>query len=189
MNVYDFDKTIYLKDSSTDFIIYCMKKKPWLLYKLPSIIWALIQYKCGRALKDRMKEKVFSLISHFQPVDEIVAEFWKGHRGGIAKYYLERRKPDDVVISASPEFLLKDICKELGVHTLIASCCDTKNGKWLAPNCYGQEKVVRFRALFGDTPVEEFYSDSLSDTPMAEIAQKAFLVAGETLSPWPDKEV
>lgn len=185
MNVYDFDKTIYLNDSSTDFIIYCMKKKPWLAYKLPAIGWAFLQYKRGKALKDRAKEQVFSIIRYFQPIDQTVAEFWRQHRGGIARYYLAQKQPTDVVISASPEFLLRGICKELGVHTLIGSLCDTQTGKWLAPNCYGQEKVVRYRAAFGDTAVEAFYSDSLSDSPMAEIAHKAYLVAGETLSPWP----
>ena len=32
--------------------------------------------------------------------------------------------------------------------------------------------------------IEEFYSDSRADTPLAEIAQKAFLVKGERLENW-----
>ena len=35
MNVYDFDKTIYRRDSSTDFILYLFRRRPALLRFLP----------------------------------------------------------------------------------------------------------------------------------------------------------
>ena len=104
---------------------------------------------------------------------------------GFSKYYLAQKRPDDVIISASPSFLLCDICKELGIGTLIASEADEKTGKWLRKNCYGAEKVVRYREIFGDEKIDEFYSDSLSDSPLAEIAEKAFVVDYENLTPWP----
>ena len=104
---------------------------------------------------------------------------------GFSKYYLAQKRPDDVIISASPSFLLRDICKELGIGTLIASEADEKTGKWLRKNCYGAEKVVRYREIFGDEKIDEFYSDSLSDSPLAEIAEKAFVVDYENLTPWP----
>ena len=88
-----------------------------------------------------------------------------------------------MIISASPEFLLKPICKKLGIKYLIASRVDPSTGMYLGENCYGEEKVRRFKKQF-DTKPEEFYSDSLSDAPMANIAEKAFLVDDDILIPW-----
>ena len=42
----------------------------------------------------------------------------------------------------------------------------------------------RFRERYPDGHVEEFYSDSYSDTPMAELAEHAYLVKGDTLREW-----
>jgi len=184
MNVYDFDKTIFNPDSSKKFIFYCLKKKPYVVYRLPLAGVYFIKYKLGLCEKDAMKEKLFSIIRHFQPLDKYVHDFWSKNMDGFSKYYLAQKRPDDVIISASPSFLLRDICKELGIGTLIASEADEKTGKWLRKNCYGAEKVVRYREIFGDAKIDEFYSDSLSDSPLAEIAEKAFIVDYETLTPW-----
>ena len=51
-------------------------------------------------------------------------------------------------------------------------------------NCHDTEKVRRFRALYPDAEIDEFYSDSLSDSPLAELAGKAFLVKKGRLSEW-----
>lgn len=40
MNVYDFDKTIYKKDSSVQFYLYVIRKKPFIfLSVLGSKLW------------------------------------------------------------------------------------------------------------------------------------------------------
>ena len=64
---------------------------------------------------------------------------------------------------------------------------DKKTGKIIGNNCHDKEKVRRFYERFPDGHTENFYSDSLSDTPMAEIADNAFLVKKGVLSPWPGK--
>ena len=97
---------------------------------------------------------------------------------------MEQKKTDDVIISASPEFLLSPVCKKLGLKYLIASRVDKNTGKYNGINCHGKEKVRRFYEEFGETDVEEFYSDSYSDTPMAEIANKAFMVKKDEITPW-----
>ena len=64
---------------------------------------------------------------------------------------------------------------------------DKKTGRITGENCHDSEKVKRFYAQYPDAHTECFYSDSLSDSPMAEIADKAYLVKNGTLSPWPGK--
>ena len=41
------------------------------------------------------------------------------------------------------------------------------------------------REEYPDAEVEQFYSDSLHDTPLARLAREAFLVKGDALSPFP----
>ena len=184
MNAYDFDKTIYKNDSSTDFLIFCTLRHPKALSRVPSIIAGYVKsfiLKKGR--KEDFKEKAFSVVKYCN-IKKDVADFWQKNKKKIKAFYLAQKKSDDVIISASPRFLLDPICKDLGLKSLICTEVDPKSGKFLSLNCWGEEKVVRFRKEFKNTKVAEFYSDSLSDTPMAKIANTAFLVKGEKLLPW-----
>ena len=123
------------------------------------------------------------MLEYCNPEEDIKA-FWEKNSLKIKKFYLEQKKSDDVIISASPRFLLEPVCHSLGIRNLICSEVDVKTGKFDGLNCWGEEKVVRFRKVFGNVSPEEFYSDSLSDTPMAKISKTAFIVKGEEILPW-----
>lgn len=184
MNAYDFDKTIYKNDSSTDFLLFCLLRHPKALSRVPSIIAGYVKYfifKKGR--KEDFKEKAFSIVKYCD-INKDVADFWHKNKGKIKEFYLKQKKEDDVIISASPRFLLEPICIDLGIKHLICTEVDHKTGKFLSLNCWGKEKVVRFKMKFKNTEVKEFYSDSYSDTPMAELAKVAFIVKDEKLLPW-----
>ena len=43
-------------------------------------------------------------------------------------------------------------------------------------DCAGIEKVLRFKKEYPDGVIDEFYSDSYSDMPLAELAKKAYMV-------------
>lgn len=75
----------------------------------------------------------------------------------------------------------------LNIKNLIASDVDSRTGNFRSKNCYGEEKVERFRKRFPDVVIEEFYSDSYSDLPMAAISQRAFIVKGEEINEWTEK--
>ena len=195
MNVYDFDKTIYRNDSTRDFYLYCIKRYPGVLIYAPSAILAALKYCLKIYTKTEMKEVFYRFLNAVPNVDSEVKAFWKKHKSGIHQWYKNNRKDTDIIISASPEFLLKDFCEsELGV-TLLASRVDKLTGEYTGENCYGEEKVVRFYEYINkpyvssDTPldapvIDNFYSDSLSDTPLARLSTRAFLVNGENLTPW-----
>ena len=80
--------------------------------------------------------------------------------------------------------MLEPIIKKLGIGTLMASRVDKHTGIYDGVNCHGKEKVRRFYEVFPDGRVDEFYSDSYSDSPLAEIADKAFMVDGEKVTKW-----
>ena len=93
------------------------------------------------------------------------------------------KQPTDIIISASPEFLLKPICDKLGV-TMLATKVDNKTGLFDGENCHGQEKVRRLHEIYPGAEIDEFYSDLYCDTPLARLAKKAYIVKGERLTPW-----
>ena len=96
----------------------------------------------------------------------------------------EQKRSDDLIISASPEFLLRPAAERLGV-SLLATPMNPYTGKIMGKNCHDREKVRRFLEHFERDSVENFYSDSLSDTPMAELARRAFLIKDHQCLPWP----
>ena len=183
MNVYDFDHTIYDGDSSADFYWFALGKKPYLAALLPLQVWGMIRYLSGTASKEVMKEAFFVFVRCIQ-VRAMVSDFWERNRAKLKPWYLAQKKDSDLIISASPEFLLEPVVRGyLGVR-LIASRIDPLTGKYGGRNCYGAEKAARLRVLYPDAVIDDFYSDSLSDAPLAEKAQCGFMVKGSRLIPW-----
>ena len=184
MNAYDFDHCIYAGDCTIDFYRFCLKQKPALLRYLPRQIWGLVQYAFGFIQKTAFKERFFSFLQGIDGRDMVIATFWETHKEKIYGWYQERQQENDLIISASPEFLLKPICDLLGVKHLIASRVDPATGKFTGENNYGVEKPKRLMADLGLDAVDSFYSDSLSDAPMAQIAKTSFMVRHGVLTPW-----
>ena len=184
MNVYDFDKTIYHGDSTSDFYFYCLSKNLLLVRYLPYQGWSFLRWKLGAFDKTAFKQRFYIFLHGVKDVDKSVRDFWDKKLVNIKKFYLETKAPDDVIISASPEFLLKEACRRLEIAHLMASRVDKRTGKYTGVNCWGEEKVLRYREIFAQTEIDEFYSDSRSDTPLAKLAKSAFLVKGNKILPW-----
>lgn len=186
MNCYDFDKTIYKSDSSCDFYVYCLWHYPKILRHLPAQMMAFIRYYgLHRGSKTQMKEVFYRYFQDIPDMEAALSDFWAKHLQKIRPFYLSQQQEEDVIISASPEFFLKPACDRLGICHLIASRVDAKTGQYVGKNCHGAEKVKRFLSQFPDGRAEAFYSDSLSDTPMAALAEKAFLIQGKKIVDWP----
>lgn len=186
MNLYDFDETIYDGDSTRDFVIYCYKHYPRTLAYLPRQLAAVASYMAGRIDKTTFKERFFSMFAAVPDIDAAIEAFWDSHAGRIMRYYPKQARQDDVVISASPEFIVRPLCERLGLTHVIASNVNKHTGHFDGLNCYGAEKVRRFtEAGFDAAAVEQVYSDSLSDTPIAELGKEAFIVHKDgSLGPW-----
>lgn len=184
MDVYDFDGTLYRGDSTANFLKWCLRRYPRVALTLPRTAAA-----AGACLglhvidKTRFKAALYRFLPHIPDIDRELERFWAHHEGRISGPACAH--PGDLVISASPEFLLRDVCARRGL-TLIASQVDPHTGRVLGPNCSGEEKVRRFRELYPDAAIDHFYSDSRNDDPLAAIAAEAYLVdiPRNTLRPW-----
>lgn len=187
MNVYDFDGTIYPTDCSIDFCFWCMKRHPKLWFTFfPKAVKNLILRKTGRMTEATMQREFFGYLTLIDDFDEQIKRYWDKNEKRIASWYLAQKRPDDLIISASPNCIIDPIAKRLGVRYM-ATDFDREYGVFLNKMKYAKEKA-RYIIDQGFPMIENFYSDSLADTPLALLAEKAHLVTNKasTVTDWPD---
>lgn len=192
MNIYDFDKTIFYPDSVTLFVNYVITRKPSLVFNyVPKTLKAVFKVLCKKKKRQYMYIKLYGIVKYLDDPAKVVNEFWDEYETNIAEWYLKQKKEDDLIISASPEYLIKPIADRLGVK-YVSTIIDTQTGVMI-----GNLMLARAKSKYiidkGMPMIDNFYSDSLSDTPIALLAEKAYLVTdkGRKFSPWPhlDKDL
>ena len=179
MNVYDFDNTIYDGESVFDFFFFCLKKKPRMVRYIPLMINSLIRYKLCRINIEQLTEKAETYMriffESFEDTDKLIKEFWDKNMHKIKPFYLENRRDDDIIISASWEDIISEICGRIGVKNYIASRIDKENFKIIFL-CYRENKVKIFRNIYKNQDIENFYTDSKNDSPMINAAQNSYII-------------
>ena len=186
--VYDFDKTIYNGETSTDFMLFFLKRNPRYIIRLCNVLYSLFYYK--KDLK-KSKEIFFRILKgiNIEFLKEEINEFWKVKKDKIFSWVydeiLENKKVADelILISATPSIFLEKISKELGFDRLLATEFEntTKlfDSKIKGPNCKGEEKVNRLNEYIDNYTILKFYSDSMSDKPLFDLAnEKIFINKG-----------
>ena len=184
MNVFDFDNTLLRGDSSARFFGYCLLHHPRMWRDIPGQVVNGLLFLLKRRDKRAFKQRMFHFLTLIGDVDRAVDAFWQRNLPRLKAWYPPLHREDDVVVSASPEFLIRPACEHLGIRVMIGSPVDKRSGTFLGPNCQGREKVTRFRARFPGQGIDKFYSDSHADDPLAALAREAFLVKGERLVKW-----
>jgi len=181
MKGYDFDKTIYKTDSSTDFFVYMIFHRPYLLLFAPWFLIVLALYGMKILSKKKTKECLFFFVPWHSNIEKIVDKFWEKHANKIQDWYTLQKQDDDVIISASLAFIIKPVMDMLHIQNWIATNYSVKTGKIYGENCYGEVKKHEFKRRFKTSKLDAFYSDSLSDLPMMRISNQAFLVDGDNI--------
>ena len=176
MNCYDFDKTIYRGDSTTDFFFYLIFTRPYLLVFLPWFLCVGLLFLLRVISKKKFKELVFFFVPQMRNIERVVDKFWQHNANKIEDWYCQCRKDDDIVVSASLDFILRPMLKLLNIRQFVSTCYNTETGKIIGENCYGEQKVVAFRRAFKNKKPQVYVSDSLSDLPMMKFAGKGYIV-------------
>lgn len=186
VNIYDFDGTVYDGDSTLDFYLYCLKKDKMIIKYLPMQGFYSLLYLTRIVNKKKWKESFYIFLRNIDNYQQMVEEFWKHNQNKMKTWYLKKDHSCDIVISASPTFLLTPIAQKLKVKMLIATEVDPKTGKFLSENCYGEEKVKRLKEKFlnNDIEIMEMYTDTFSDEPLIKIAKKGFMVDKNNIYPF-----
>lgn len=183
INIFDFDHTIYDGDASLDFFAFSLKRRPWLAVYAPYQFLTALLFLIRVISRTKFKQNFFIFLRGVGDTNLEVNDFWDRHEDRVKAWYRERDHKSDVIISASPDFLIGPIAKRIGAQKLIATIMDSETGVISGYNCRGEEKAVRLRKEFASVVVRECYSDSLSDLPILNLAKNAYIVKGDDLTP------
>lgn len=187
INVYDFDGTIYHTNCTVEFGLWCVRHHPSLIFTYgPRVVWSFIRYKLGKLPNFRMQRELFRYLTLVDDFDEQIERYWDAHEAKISPWYLAQKRPDDLIMSASPACIIAPVARRLGVQ-FVATDYDRELGVLLDNLMYAREKA-RYIFDHGFPVIDHFYSDSLSDTPLALCADHAHLVKdrGTTVVDWPE---
>ena len=205
--VYDFDKTIYDGETGVNFSVFYLKK-----YPLKSILFLitysryLFLYLFKIVNLTKIKEKYFKFLeSHTKKeIQDLIDEFWETKKNKIYPWVKEelqknRKEADFVIVtSASPLFLIEKFLLSQGYDIVFGTRFVGDNQKKFVAqingkNNKGDEKVKKLNRWAKQNNYEieivKFYSDSLADKPLYEIAKRKFCIKrGKILEGMPKRK-
>lgn len=169
-DIYDFDHTLVPFDSGTRFVLYCMVRYPWCIVTLPAIAIGGLLTLTGVISFTKFKQSCFSFVPLI-PLKKAVSGFWDRFAPRTYSWWFEEKPRDFIVISASPDFLLDEAARRLGINNLICTRHSAKTGAIIGENCRSDEKIRRLREQFPNAEIIDVYSDSYThDRPIFSLA-------------------
>lgn len=189
--LFDVDKTLIHSDSMFDLLKYTIKKKPYLAFNLPILFLKLLAYKAKIINTTKAKESMFYTLNYLY--EEDLKDFYntilkpKIYKDALIKIKdLKSRGYYILLVSASPECYLKYFEDEYFIDGVIGTNLEFMNDRFINKisglNCKGEEKVSRINRFLEehnlaiDKENSIAYSDSLSDLPMFNLVNKAYLI-------------
>lgn len=184
---FDFDGTLTVRDSFTQFLRWRAGASGWLL-GLTRMAPDLVAYAGHR---DRGRLKAASVREFLKGVPRVQleedAEAFAGQVWPGALRYdalacwkdWGARGAYRVIVTASPETTVAPFARRLEADALLGTqlafdAADRVASAFTGPNCRGEEKVRRLRAAFGeDMRLAAAYGDTTGDTEMLAIAEEA----------------
>ncbi|MER2080889.1 MAG: haloacid dehalogenase-like hydrolase [Ruminococcus sp.] len=179
MKVFDFDNTIYRGESSVDFAFYMIKHNKKIIKYIPTILFSLIGYKLCLLKKEKLESIINSFFSGIldgtESPDDFVKPFWETHTEKLNNEMLQLISPEDIIISASPSDLIEGISEMLNTKNIIGTELDVKQKRITWFN-FGDNKVKRYKELYGARRIDAFYTDSYNDKAMMDISRRVYIV-------------
>lgn len=179
VNVYDFDNTIYDGETLVDFILYYIKTDRKIWKYVPKLIIIAIKDALHLFTVEQAIEAYASFLEGYYvnlgDTTQNVIKFWDKNEKKIKPWYAKVQKESDIIVSGSTDFILDEIMKRMGVKHYIGSSIDKKTGKFIRL-CFLENKVKAFYEIYPDKHIENFYTDSMNDKAMMDIADNVYLV-------------
>ena len=184
---FDFDGTLTIRDSFTEFLRWRAGRGGWAL-GLVRLAPAVATYARDR---DRGRIKAASVREFLKGVPRAELDVEAGRfadrvwdsfmRPDALKVWNDwgRRGAHRVIVTASPETTVAPFARRLGADALLGTplvfdADDRVTGAFASPNCRGEEKVRRLRAVYGDdVRLAAAYGDTSGDAEMLAIADEA----------------
>lgn len=186
--VFDFDGTLSARDSSYEFIKYCARHsvRPWLFAPLMGVAAiARIIKRDGVWWRQSMRRFLTpGMIKRFTP--DFVRQHRRERFGWARERVVAERSAGRraVLISASPDYLLPSLVRDIKFDAVICSKMDAQKPWKYKFLCWGQNKVWALDAWARENKiiphVVRCYSDSLSDMPLMEISDEQVWIDRKT---------
>ncbi len=186
--VFDFDGTLYAKDSLIMFCRFVYQHKPRQLIYFPIQVIGLVLYTL-RLIDTQKFKNIFLLYLKNIPEEEVrqlADTFWanaypKHFNATVIERLQEHQNKGDLVIciTASPVIYLQPIYALLSLSLIIGTELELKNKQYTirGKNCKGKEKINRLIEFFPENVrITSAYSDSYADAPLFELAERAYFV-------------
>jgi len=187
--IFDLDYTLTKSGTWGRFVWQVIKGRPWLwLPFLTAAVRAQMRYKKGLIPRVQVKETMIKWCMVGKSLEEMLAHAARfaekdvrtGMRPGAIRALEAHKTAGDeiIIISAAADIIVAEIAKRLDVKYFLASEMGWDNQgrlkiEFASPNCYGEEKCVRYDAfldahpeLAGKITETVMYSDSHSDLPL-----------------------
>jgi phosphatidylglycerophosphatase C len=182
---FDFDGTLTTHDSFTAFLAWKAKPIRYFL-GLARLLPHIVAYSLNRD-RGRLKAAAAAGFLGGEPVQQLEAE--------AEAFAMEKAqglfRPDAVqawrnwraqgalmvIVTASPETLVRPFARALGADMLIGTRLEFDGhgrvtGRFIGPNCRGPEKVARLEQAFGEgVTLAAAYGDTAGDREMLQLAQ------------------
>lgn len=183
---FDFDGTLTIRDSFTEFLRWRAGPGAWAL-GLVKLAPAVAAYARDR---DRGRIKSASVKEFLKGVERqtleadaerFAEEIWpRFMRPDALKVWHDwgERGAHRVIVTASPSTTVAPFARKLGAEALLGTefvfdSQDRITGDFAGPNCRGEEKVHRLKAAYGDDmTLAAAYGDTSGDTEMLAMAQE-----------------
>lgn len=186
VDVFDFDKTLYRGDSTVDFYFFCVRRRPWIILLLPVFGVSLVLFAARLISMEKLKTSMFFFLRFLREgtADALIKTFWDINRKKFNPFFTQEfMERQCIVISASPEALVAEGCRNRGVHDVIGTKMDMRTGKISGKNCRHIEKLRQLELIYPGAKIIRAFSDSITaDRPLLEAAAEPYVVRNGVIS-------
>lgn len=192
--VFDFDGTLYKKDTMIQFCLFIYKRYPFRLRYASIQILGAVMYLFKSITIEHFKTLFLSFLLGMseEKVQQELELFWASR---FPKHFhpnvLQRLKELQdkniacVCISASPDWMIQNACDHLGITQVLGSSVIEIEDKWVWRfNCRGKKKVAFLENALPNAVVVEAYSDNQDDHYLLEKAERGFKVQKGKIIPF-----
>ena len=193
--IFDIDYTITRKETLMEFFKYLVSKDIKNIKFLPRALYSGLMYGIKVYDERRVKECFLKFIENIDEAElaKLTKSFYDERISKIlykdAVEMIKKLKKEGymvILISASPEFYVKEFYAIKEVDLIIGTKFTFKDGKFIRKmhgnNCKGEEKVRRLNEVLKEKNIKVdfknsyMFSDSLSDKPLLDLVGNPYLI-------------
>lgn len=193
--IFDVDFTLTKKETLMQFYKFIVKKDIRNIRYLPRVIFSGAMFVMNIYDEKKTKEVYLKFLDGIskEELDKLSRQFYEEHMSkllyGDGIETIKKMKDSGykvILISASPEFYIKEFASIEGVDLTFGTKFIIKDNKFSCKmegnNCKGEEKVRILKGYFEEENINVDYdnsfmfSDSLSDSPLLDLVGNPYLI-------------